>query len=113
MLVMVTPSIGLIDPPANPLPRIVTGTAAPGAADDGLIDDSVGPAVVMDNDKALLVPSKLVTVTLLDPRVAPAATVNMADICVAFVPRLVIVTPLMGLIDAPVRLLPLMVTTTP
>jgi hypothetical protein len=110
-LVMVTPSIELIIPPVKPLPRIVTATDVPGAPDDGVIDESVGPEVVTENDKALVVPSRVFAVTLLDPSEALVAMVNRAEICVALATRLLMVTPVMGLIDAPVRLLPLIVTT--
>ena len=112
-VVIVTPVIGLIEPPVRPVPLITTGTTAPGAPEGGVMFVSASPVEeVIEKVSAVLVPFRLVTVMLLAPNVAPAATVNMAEICVALAAKIVMVTPAIGFMDEAFRLFPLIVTGT-
>ena len=84
-LVIINPGMGLMDAPVKPIPLISTGTTAPGAAEDGVMDVRIGPAGAMDSVTGLLVPPEVCTVRVVGPSVALAAVVKEAVICVELV----------------------------
>ena len=63
-----TPAIELTEAPVKLLPKNVTGTLVPGEPLDGLTELRVGAVPVTWNVTALLMPFKLDTTTLLEPR---------------------------------------------
>ena len=105
--------MGERDAPVRLLPVITMVTLEPCAtlAGDMLVITGPGelPPVTW-KPSALLGPLAVVTDTLRSPETAATAIVKLAVICVGVLVRGVMVTPAIGLMTAPVRLTPSMVT---
>jgi hypothetical protein len=93
--------VDTVAPERKFVPASVTLKLAPAAPLLGVIEVSVGGGWEIVNGTAGLVPPEVVTVTLAAPRVALAAIVNVAVICVALV-TLTLLTPTPGLVTTTV-----------
>ena len=99
----------LIAAPFKLLPKNVTGTLVPGEPLDGLIELRVGEVPVTWNVTALLMPFRVDTTTLFKPS---EDVLKVAVIWLEEATTLLISTPAIGLIDAPERFCPKIVTGT-